>query len=252
MLRFIKNSGYIIYKVWFYVVTALPVLVFSPLLLIGVSSSKMYPLVYWCARSIWAPFILFMMGTPIRKVRGSENLPNTPAIMVMNHTSMLDVMLMLRICKKPVVFVGKAELQKIWIFGFFYKRAVIMVDRSNKESRKQVYQSVQERVKKGASVAIYPEGGVPDSSVLLDRFKNGAFSMSLTHDLPIVPIINYDCKKRINWDLYHGGPGILRYKIMPTIKAGTYSKDELEKFREDVRDLFVEELTNEPVMSSRG
>ncbi len=249
MLRFIKNIGYIFYKVWFYVVSALPVLVISPLLLIGVSSTRTYPLVYWCARSIWAPFILLMMGTPIRKVFGSEKLPDTPAIMIMNHTSMLDIMLMLRICKKPVVFVGKAELQRIWIFGFFYKRAVIMVDRSNKESRKKVYQSVQERVKNDASIAIYPEGGVPDSSVLIDRFKNGAFSMSLTHDLPIVPIINYDCKKRINWDLYHGGPGVLRYKIMPAIKAGTYAKDELEQFRDEVRNLFIKELTNEPPMN---
>ncbi len=249
MLRFIKNIGYIFYKVWFYVVSALPVLVFSPLLLIGVSSTRTYPLVYWCARSIWAPFILLMMGTPIRKVFGSEKLPDTPAIMIMNHTSMLDIMLMLRICKKPVVFVGKAELQRIWIFGFFYKRAVIMVDRSNKESRKKVYQSVQERVKNDASIAIYPEGGVPDSSVLIDRFKNGAFSMSLTHDLPIVPIINYDCKKRINWDLYYGGPGVLRYKIMPAIKAGTYAKDELEQFRDEVRNLFIKELTNEPPMN---
>ena len=249
MLRFIKNIGYIFYKVWFYVVSALPVLVFSPLLLIGVSSTRTYPLVYWCARSIWAPFILLMMGTPIRKVFGSEKLPDTSAIMIMNHTSMLDIMLMLRICKKPVVFVGKAELQRIWIFGFFYERAVIMVDRSNKESRKKVYQSVQERVKNDASIAIYPEGGVPDSSVLIDRFKNGAFSMSLTHDLPIVPIINYDCKKRINWDLYHGGPGVLRYKIMPAIKAGTYAKDELEQFRDEVRNLFIKELTNEPPMN---
>ena len=190
-----------------------------------------------------------MMGTPIRKVFGSEKLPDTPAIMIMNHTSMLDIMLMLRICKKPVVFVGKAELQRIWIFGFFYERAVIMVDRSNKESRKKVYQSVQERVKNDASIAIYPEGGVPDASVLIDRFKNGAFSMSLTHDLPIVPIINYDCKKRINWDLYHGGPGVLRYKIMPAIKAGTYAKDELEQFRDEVRNLFIKELTNEPPMN---
>jgi 1-acyl-sn-glycerol-3-phosphate acyltransferase len=249
VLRFIKNIGHIFYKVWFYVVSALPVLVFSPLLLIGVSSTRTYPLVYWCARSIWAPFILLMMGTPIRKVFGSEKLPDTPAIMIMNHTSMLDIMLMLRICKKPVVFVGKAELQRIWIFGFFYKRAVIMVDRSNKESRKKVYQSVQERVKNDASIAIYPEGGVPDSSVLIDRFKKGAFSMSLTHDLPIVPIINYDCKKRINWDLYHGDPGVLRYKIMPAIKAGTYAKDELEQFRDEVRNLFIKELTNEPPMN---
>ena len=248
MLRLLKNTAYILYKVWFYVITAIPVFVCSPLLLIGVLSERTYPLLYWCARSIWAPFILFMMGTPIYRVAGSSELPTGPAVIIANHTSMLDIMLMLRICKHPIVFVGKEELKNIWFFGYFYKRAAILVNRSNKESRKRVYERVQEKLKYGRSIAIYPEGGVPDSSVIIDRFKDGAFSMALTHHLPLVPIVNYDCKKRLNWDLFHGGPGILRYKILPTIEAGSYTQDELDAFRETVRAQFIAELSCEPTM----
>ena len=50
-------------------------------------------------------------------------------MLVANHTSMLDIMLMLKVSKNPFVFIGKKELAKIPLFGFFYKRVCIMVDR---------------------------------------------------------------------------------------------------------------------------
>ncbi|HBK82377.1 MAG TPA: 1-acyl-sn-glycerol-3-phosphate acyltransferase, partial [Flavobacterium sp.] len=53
-------------------------------------------------------------------------------MLVANHTSMTDIMLMLCLVRNnPFVFVGKAELAKIPVFGFFYKRTCILVDRSN-------------------------------------------------------------------------------------------------------------------------
>jgi 1-acyl-sn-glycerol-3-phosphate acyltransferase len=42
---------------------------------------------------------------------------------------MADIMLMLAVVKNPFVFVGKRELAKVPLFGFFYKRTCILVDR---------------------------------------------------------------------------------------------------------------------------
>ena len=247
MIQFIRNLGHLIYKGWFYLVTAIPVFVCAPILLVGVLSERTYPLLYWVARSIWSPFILFMMGTPIRKVEGSLELPPSPFVVVANHTSMLDIMLLLRICKRPVVFVGKEELGRIWLFGFFYKRAAILVNRSSKESRKRVYERVRQKLHYQRSIAIYPEGGVPHVSVYLDRFKDGAFSMAIEHDLPLVPIVNFDCKKRLNWELFEGGPGILRYTILETIPAKTFKVDQVEDFKQHVRNRMLEVLKSDEI-----
>ena len=247
MIQFIRNLGHLIYKGWFYLVTAIPVFVCAPILLVGVLSERTYPLLYWVARSIWSPFILFMMGTPIRKVEGSLELPPSPFVVVANHTSMLDIMLLLRICKRPVVFVGKEELGRIWLFGFFYKRAAILVNRSSKESRKRVYERVRQKLHYQRSIAIYPEGGVPHVSVDLDRFKDGAFSMAIEHDLPLVPIVNFDCKKRLNWELFEGGPGILRYTILETIPAKTFKADQVEVFKQHVRNRMLEVLKSDEI-----
>ena len=247
MIQFIRNLGHIIYKGWFYLVTAIPVFVCAPILLVGVLSERTYPILYWVARSIWSPFILFMMGTPIRKVEGSLELPAPPFVVVANHTSMLDIMLLLRICKRPVVFVGKEELGRIWLFGFFYKRAAILVNRSSKESRKRVYERVRQKLHYKRSIAIYPEGGVPHVSVDLDRFKDGAFSMAIEHDLPLVPIVNFDCKKRLNWELFEGGPGILRYTILETIPAKTFEGEQIEDFKQHVRNRMLEVLNSDEI-----
>ncbi|MFM1807764.1 MAG: hypothetical protein RLZZ242_489 [Bacteroidota bacterium] len=242
MIQLLRNLGYLAYKGWFYLVTAIPVFICAPILFIGVLSERTYPILYWVARSIWAPFILFMMGTPIRRVEDSLSLPSAPFIVIANHTSMLDIMLLLRICRRPVVFVGKEELGRIWLFGFFYKRAAILVNRSNKASRKRVYESVRRKLHYKRSIAIYPEGGVPHVSVDLDRFKDGAFSMAIEHELPLVPIVNFDCKKRLNWELFEGGPGILRYKILDTIPANTFKEGQVEDFKQHVRHLMLEAL----------
>ncbi|MEC8323992.1 MAG: lysophospholipid acyltransferase family protein, partial [Bacteroidota bacterium] len=86
-------------------------------------------------------------------------------IFIANHTSMIDIMLMFAMVKyHPLVFVGKIELAKIPLFGFFYKRTSILVDRSKYTSRKAVFNQAQERIQKGLSICIFPEGGVPDES----------------------------------------------------------------------------------------
>ena len=117
-------------------------------------------------------------------------------MLVANHTSMLDIMLMLRVSRNPFVFVGKKELVRIPVFGFFYKRVSILVDRESSRSRTAVYRRAQKRLQNGLSICIFPEGGVPDEKVMLDTFKDGAFKMAIAHGIPIVPITFFDCKER--------------------------------------------------------
>jgi 1-acyl-sn-glycerol-3-phosphate acyltransferase len=112
------------------------------------------------------------MGCPPRITREQRLERGKSYMLVANHTSMLDIMLMMRISKNPFVFVGKKELAKIPIFGFFFKRVCIMVDREDTRSRVGVYRRAQRRLDQGLSICIFPEGGVPEEDVLLDSFKD--------------------------------------------------------------------------------
>ena len=242
MVKFFKNIGHTCYRIWFYLLVALPILVFSPFLLLTTLSDKTYKEFYWLARNIWAKTILFGMGC-FPKIKWQQKIqPGKSYMLIANHTSMLDIMLMLYVSKNPFVFVGKQELAKIPVFGFFYKRVCILVDRNSHKSRSAVYRSVRERLEKGLSICIFPEAGVPEEEVMLDKFKDGAFRMAINHNIPIVPITFFDCKKRFPWSFFSGGPGPLRVKAHSFVETEILGTEDTATIREETRRLILNDL----------
>jgi 1-acyl-sn-glycerol-3-phosphate acyltransferase len=168
-------------------------------------------------------------------------------MLVANHTSMLDIMLMLRVSRNPFVFVGKKELANIPVFGFFYKRVCILVDREDSRSRSAVYRRAERRLKAGLSICIFPEGGVPeDEALVLDTFKDGAFKMAIAHRIPVVPITFYDNKKRFPFRFFSGAPGRLRTRVHPFIPSEGLKEKDKGWLKEQVRNLLLESLLAGP------
>ena len=221
---------------------AIPILIMFPFLLASILTEKGYPYFFKMAR-IWAKFILFGMGFYYKIDKNQIFETDKSYMIVANHTSMVDIMLMLAVVKNPFVFVGKQELAKIPLFGFFYKRTCILVDRGCSKSRMEVFNQAQKRINRGLSVCIFPEGGVPnDESIVLDTFKDGAFRLAIEHQIPIVPITFGDNKKRFSYTFFSGSPGIMRVKIHHQID--TFGKIGVERkaIREAVRDVIYSQL----------
>ena len=231
-MKLIKNIAILFYRIWFYFLMFIYILIFFPVLFISIIREEWYPLFFKIARG-WAIFILFGMGfRPVIK-REVEFKKGQSYMFVANHTSMTDIMLMLFVSKNPFVFVGKKELGKIPLFGFFYKRTCILVDRKNSKSRVDAINSAQRKLNMGYSVCIFPEGGVPDDeSIVLDEFKDGAFRLAIKHQIPIAPMTFLDNKKRFSYTFFSGGPGKMRvmvHALIPTTNYTMTSKKELNK-----------------------
>jgi len=242
MVQFFRNIGYALYRIWFYVLVALPIFLFFPFLLLTVFSEKTYPQFFWLARNLWARPILYGMGCFPKIEREQQMEKGKSYMLISNHTSMLDIMLMLVVSKNPFVFVGKKELVKIPVFGFFYKRVCIMVDRDSIRSRTGVYLRAQRRLDQGLSICIFPEGGVPEEHIVLDAFKDGAFKMAIAHKIPVVPITFYDNKKRFSFTFFSGGPGRVRAKVHPFFETGILAEEDKSTLREEVREVILNEL----------
>lgn len=243
MLKALSTLGRFLWRIWFYILVTLPILVFGPLLLLFTISERTYAQFFWLARNIWALFILIGMGC-IPYIKRDEHMVSGKSYMLIaNHTSMLDIMLMLRASKHPFVFVGKKELVKIPIFGFFYKRVCILVDREDPKSRSAVYRRVKKRLAGGLNICIFPEGGVPDESLILDRFKDGAFKMAVAHQIPIVPMSFFDCKKRFPFRWNGGSPGPLRVQVHPFIPTKDIAETEVHHLKEKAWQLLHESLS---------
>ena len=186
------------------------------------------------------------MGFRLDLTAEQEIEPNKSYMFCPNHASLLDPFVLIAISKNPIVFVGKKELVKIPVFGFFYKRVVIMVDRSSLESRKRVFKMAKERLQNGVSMAIFPEGLVPTEDVVLAPFKQGAFSLAIEFTIPIVPQTYYDCKRFFSWDVFKGRPGKLRVKQHKFIETKEMSViNDMNQLKDKTFATIYQELTND-------
>lgn len=241
-MELLKNILRGIWRVWFYVIAGIIILILLPVLVVLTSNDRFYPAFYQLAR-MWAKIVLFAMGFKVRLVGENPIVKGKSYMFSANHTSMIDVFVMLKVVKNPIVFVGKKELINLPIFGFFYKRTCILVDRGDAESRKKVYKSAQSKIKRGFGICIFPEGMVPsDESIVLSEFKNGVFSLAIDHQIPIVPMIFYDCKDKFSYTITSGRPGVLRVKILNIIETQNLTMDDKNSIREKAFNIMYHEL----------
>jgi len=241
-MRALKIVFWTLYRIWFYILMAIPIIIMFPFLFISILSEKWYPYFFVMAR-IWAKIILFGMGFRVTVETEEEIIEGKSYMFVANHTSMTDIMLMLSVVKNPFVFVGKKELAKIPLFGFFYKRTCILVDRKSSKSRMAVFERAQKRLNQGLSICIFPEGGVPDDeSVLLDEFKDGAFRLAVEHQIPIVPMTFADNKKRFSYTFFSGSPGLMRVKIHHFFDTKNQKPEYKKTVKENVRQVILKQL----------
>ncbi|OXA81811.1 1-acyl-sn-glycerol-3-phosphate acyltransferase [Flavobacterium columnare] len=245
-MRMLKILFWCIWRLWFYVLVLIPILIMSPFLTLSLSKDSWYPYFFKMAR-LWAKIVLYGMGFHYKIKSEQPVLPNHSYMFIANHTSMTDIMLMLAVVKNPFVFVGKKELVKIPIFGFFYKRAAIMVDRDSMRSRSEVYERAKARINQGLSICIFPEGKVPDDeSVILDEFKSGAFNIAIDHELTIVPIVFYDNKNLFSYTFFSGKPGCLRVQFLSFVKTTGMTHEDKKIIKDKSRKLILNKLLNDP------
>lgn len=99
--------------------------------------------------------------------------PDRPVLCVANHIGMLDPFLIAS--QHPVAFAAKAEIQEWPVLGVVAKAyGVFFVDRRRRSRVAPFVEAVQNRLDRGVSVAVFPEGQT-NAALQLLPFKTGAF-----------------------------------------------------------------------------
>lgn len=181
----------------------------------------------------WCKGMFYGMGFSYELIKEtSKNIdPNKQYIIIANHTSIMDVFLPCILHPEhPLSYVGKKELEKIPIFGIIFKRIMVPVDRKDPQSRAEVYVKCAERIKQGKSVVIFPEGGVTDDlSVVLQDFRNGAFSMATQHQFEILVYTFIDLKYMFPFDNTKGYPGRVKVYLNEILEPSNDMEELKEK-----------------------
>lgn len=231
----------LIWRIWFYFLMVTTVILMTPLLLVLLSDEKYYNS-FWKLMRVWSFLLIYAMGFRLKIDKEQQTDPKESYMFIANHASLLDPWIMIAMNKNPILFVGKKELVKLPIFGFFYKKAVIMVDRKDPKSRKDVYIRIKKRLDSGLSIAIFPEGLVPTENIVLAPFTNGAFSLAIEYKMPIVTQIYYDAKRLFSWNFFKGYPGVFRVKQFKFIKTNGLTNKDIATLKNQVFNTMYKDL----------
>ena len=192
---------------------------------------------------MWSKFLLFWSGFFV-DVEFEQNLdPTTPYLICPNHVSYLDIPVIFSLIPSVFVFVGKKSLSKLPVFGWMYKKSMILVDRSSNRSSYQAYKHASERIAQGVGITIFPEGGIPEHDVQLQRFKIGAFRMAIEQNVALVPVTFADNKRCMPSDRLEGRAGKLKVFVHKPIQAGAYTSENIHEFRDFVYKTINDKLT---------
>ena len=241
-MLFIKKIFWTIWRIWCFLMMGIIIIMMGPFLFVTSLKEEWYPYFFVFAR-IWGKATLIASGFYYTVERETKLEKGKSYMFVANHTSVTDILLMLAVVKQPFVFVGKAELAKFPIFGYFYKRTCILVDRANSKSRMAVFERAQKRLNSGLSICIFPEGGVPnDETIVLDEFKDGAFRLAIEHQIAIVPLTFADNKKRFSYTFFSGGPGVMRVKVHQPIPTLGKTLNDKKEIKDETRTVIYHQL----------
>ena len=138
----------------------------------------------------WARFVVRLTGKKTAvAVTGQEMLPQGKAVLfVANHQSYLDIPVLLGFVDKPMAFIGKSELLKVpFISGWMQLIECVFLDQKNPRQAMKDMSLATEKIKRGYSLLIFPEGHRSKSDGHR-KFHPGSLRLAFKTGAPIVPI----------------------------------------------------------------
>src|SRR5882757_5843240 len=137
----------------------------------------------------WMNVWLILAGCPVT-VRGKENfITGENYIVVFNHNALMDVPLSAPYVPGANKTIAKASFAKTPLFGWFYTRGSVLVDRKDERSRVKSYEAMKKTLAMGMHMCIYPEGTRNRTAEPLKQFYDGAFKLAVDTKKEIIPCI---------------------------------------------------------------
>lgn len=186
---------------------------------------------------LWGKLILFMGRIRVRHI--GYYFPPEPCIIVANHRSYLDIPICYATFPPQVAFLGKAELARIPLYGWTYRRLHVVVDRQDLAARRRSLSAVAQKLKSGISVLIYPEGTTKHPKPL-GRFYDGAFALAIELQKPLLPLVIIGSDRCLSADgKFLMQPGEVTCVFHPLVYPEGHT---VESLREKVRQWMLETL----------
>ena len=189
---------------------------------------------------LWGNFTTKIVGMDV-KVIGIENIPNEAVVFMGNHSSILDIAVLLDTIKRDVGFIAKKEMRKVPVFSFWIeKNKSLFLDREDAREGVKIINKGVEQIKEGISMVIFPEGTRGNGGEPAE-FKKGSMKLATKAKAPIVPFSisgtyeSFEKTRRFT-------PNKVVINFAKPIYTENMGRDELKELHNKVRETVVEQL----------
>ncbi len=167
-----------------------------------------------------------------------------PHLFTANHQSGLDIITFGSLYQPGTVTLGKKEVLRIPLFGWFFARSGnISIDRGNLPNAIASMRAASERVRRERlSVIAFPEGHRHQAPDLLP-FKKGPFHLAVAAQMAIVPIVCAPLGSLVDVDRFMVRPGRLRVNVLPEIPTEGLVENDVDALVQRVHSAMQEAYT---------
>ncbi|MEX1202216.1 MAG: lysophospholipid acyltransferase family protein [Ferruginibacter sp.] len=236
-MKFISIPTQVVFTIYAFLIFLALMFILLPLVIVAsfFGKEKGGNMIYAICR-FWSNACLLFWGIRHQNRFEAPHDATHPCIFVFNHISYMDIpILMTAFRYQHIRVLGKAEMTKVPIFGYIYKKAVVTVDRSDATHRAASVVTLKAVLKKNISVVIAPEGTFNMGDTALKSFYDGAFRIAIETQTPIKPVLFLDALDRMHYrSLFSINPGRSRAIYLAEVSVEGYTVDQTSALKEKV------------------
>ncbi len=175
------------------------------------------------AAARWGAATVFRLtGSPV-EVRGRAPTADDVAVVVANHQSYLDGMILTAVLPPQYTFLIKGEMVRVPLASFVLRRlGSEFVDRASSQQRQRSARRLVQAARDGSALAVFPEGTF-DAIPGLKPFHHGAFRAAWQAGLPIAPVVITGARQKLPADRWLPRPGPVAVEFCPIIASGEFA-----------------------------
>ena len=182
----------------------------------------------------WGRLLLWLFRVAVT-TEGLAHLPRGPAVYAANHSSSLDILVLLARLPVDVRIIHKKSLSLVPLIGWTIALGGhIPIDRSNPFRARRSLDAAAERIRAGQSVLVFPEG-TRSRDGAVGHFKRGSFSLAIEAGAPVVPVSLVGVKALVPRGLLSMRPGTVLLRVHPATPVAGISADAAQALAEQVR-----------------
>ncbi len=187
---------------------------------------------------IWMKLQIKFLGI---KIQTEGKLDESSDLVLMNHQSLLDIIVMEHIHNRDLAWVAKKEISDLFFFGHIIKAPrMISIDRENKAGIIHLFKEVKDRLEKNRPIAMFPEGTRSDGRKIL-KFKAGAKMLGNKFKLRVQPVLILNTRNIVDSKKLEASPGIVKVIYLDPIQADK-STSWFEDTEEKMKKIFDDEM----------